>query len=70
MTNKNVHPQSGAIDEALLAAYRREDKGAVMDYLLAGVRGSLLVAIVPQLVIKGVQKGVAPRQSQMAHAPC
>jgi hypothetical protein len=29
----NIHPPSGAIDEALWAAYRRDDKAAVMDYL-------------------------------------
>jgi hypothetical protein len=33
MTNKNIHPPSGAIDEALWAAYRRDDKDAVMGYL-------------------------------------
>jgi len=33
MTNTNIHPPSGAIDEALWAAYHRDDKAAVMDYL-------------------------------------
>ena len=33
MTNKKIHPLSGAIDEALWSAYRRDDKTAVMDYL-------------------------------------
>ena len=33
MTNKNSYPPSNAIDEALWAAYRRDDKAAVMDYL-------------------------------------
>jgi hypothetical protein len=44
MTNKNIHPSSGAIDEALWAAYRRDDKAAVMEYLfrrsLVGTRCS------------------------------
>jgi hypothetical protein len=33
MTSKNIHPPSGPIDEALWAAYRRDDKAAVMEYL-------------------------------------
>jgi hypothetical protein len=44
MTNTNIHPLSGAIGEALWAAYRREDKAAVMEYLfprsLVGTRSS------------------------------
>jgi len=33
MTNKSIQPPSSAIDEALWAAYHRDDKAAVMDYL-------------------------------------
>jgi hypothetical protein len=33
MTNKNMPSLSSAVDEALWAAYRRQDKAAVMDYL-------------------------------------
>ena len=53
MTNMNIHPPSGAIDEALWAAYRRDDKAAVMDYLfrrsLVGIDCS---PSFPELVIK------------------
>jgi hypothetical protein len=57
MTNKSIHPSSSAIDEALWAAYRRDDKAAVMDYLfrrnLVGVGYSRPF---PQLMIKGSSK--------------
>jgi hypothetical protein len=57
MTTKNMNPTSSAIDEALWAAYRRDDKAAVMDYLfrrnLGGVGCSPYFA---QLVIKGSSK--------------
>lgn len=33
MIDKNTYPPRTAIDEALWAAYRRDDKAAVMDYL-------------------------------------
>jgi len=33
MINKSVRPPVSAIDEALWAAYHRDDKAAVMDYL-------------------------------------
>jgi len=33
MTNKNMYAPMNAIDEALWAAYRRDDKATVMDYL-------------------------------------
>lgn len=33
MTKKNMHPPNSAVDEALWAAYRRQDKAAVMDHL-------------------------------------
>ena len=53
MTNMNIHPPGGAIDEALWAAYRRDDKAAVMDYLfrrsLVGIDCS---PSFPELVIK------------------
>jgi hypothetical protein len=65
MTNKDMHPPSSGVDEALWAAYRRDDKAAVMDYLF----GRSLVGIdrsrsFPQLVIKGSsKKGRAPRRA-------
>ena len=34
-----MHPPGRAIDEALWAAYRRDDKAAVMDYLFRGLAG-------------------------------
>jgi len=44
MTNTNMHLPSSPIEEALWAAYRRDDKAAVMDYLfrrsLVGIRCS------------------------------
>ena len=57
MTRNSMHPLSNAIDEAIWAAYRRDDKVAVMDYLL---RRSL-VGIVhsrsfPKLVIQSTSK--------------
>ena len=33
MISKNTHSPGSAIEEALWAAYRRDDKAAVMDYL-------------------------------------
>jgi hypothetical protein len=57
MINKNVRPPVSAIDEALWAAYRRDDKAAVMDYLfrrsLVGIARSRSF---PQLVIKSSSK--------------
>ena len=57
MINNSIHPVSGAIDEAIWAAYRRDDKVAVMDYLfrrsLVGIGRSRLF---PQLVIKRSSK--------------
>jgi len=57
MTNKSIHPLSSAIDEAIWAAYRRDDKVAVMDYLfhrsLVGIGRSRSF---PQLVIKSGSK--------------
>jgi hypothetical protein len=65
MTNKNMHPLGSAIDEALWAAYRRDDKAAVMDNLfrrsLVGIGGSRSF---PQLVIKdSSKKGRAARRA-------
>ena len=66
MTNKNVHPLSGAIGEALWAAYRRDDKAAVMDYLfrrsLVGIGCSRSFS---RLVIKGSSK--KDRAARRAH---
>jgi len=57
MTNKSIQPPSSAIDEALWAAYRRDDKAAVMDYLF---RRSLVrigrSRSFPQLVMNGSPK--------------
>jgi hypothetical protein len=57
MTNKSIQPPSSAIDEALWAAYRRDDKAAVMDYLfrrsLVGIGRSRSF---PQLVMNGSSK--------------
>jgi hypothetical protein len=56
MTNKS-QPPSSAIDEALWAAFRRDDKAAVMDYLfrrsLVGIGRSRSF---PQLVMNGSSK--------------
>jgi len=53
MTNNIMNPLSSTIDEAIWAAYRRDDKVAVMDYLfrrsLVGIGPSRSF---PQLVIK------------------
>ena len=53
MTAKTLHLQNAEIDEALWAAYHRDDKAAVMDYLfrrsLVGIDRSTSF---PQLVIK------------------
>jgi len=66
MTNKNIHPLSGKIDEALWAAYRRDDKAAVMDYLfrlsLVGIGCSRSFS---QLVIKGSSE--KDRAARRAH---
>jgi len=70
MTNKNINPLSGAIDEALWAAYRRDDRAAVMDYLfrrsLIGIGRSRSFS---QLVIKGSSE--KDRAARRAHlVPC
>jgi hypothetical protein len=66
MTNKNTHPPSSGIDEALWAAYRRDDKAAVMDYLfrrsLVGIGRSRSF---PELVIKDSSKKA--RAARRAH---
>ena len=66
MTNKNTHPLSGAIGEALWAAYRRDDKAAVMDYLfrrsLVGIGCSRSFS---RLVIKGSSE--KDRAARRAH---
>ena len=66
MTNMNIHPPTGAMDEALWAAYRRDDKAAVMDYLfrrsLVGIGCS---PSFPGLVIKkSSQKSCAASGTQ------
>jgi hypothetical protein len=65
MTNKNMDPPSSAIDEALWAAYRRDDKAAVMDYLFR--RSVVEIArsrSFPQLMIKNSsKKGRAARRA-------
>jgi hypothetical protein len=57
MTAKSLHPSSNTIDEALWAAYRHDDKAAVMDYLfrrnLVGIDYSRSF---DQLMIKGSSK--------------
>jgi len=57
MTNNSIHPLGSAIDEAIWAAYRRDDKVAVMDYLfrrtLVGIGRSRSF---PQLVVKTSSK--------------
>jgi hypothetical protein len=61
MTSKTLHFPHGEIDEALWAAYRREDKAAVMDYLFRRtlVRISRSTSF-PQLVINpGPKRGFA-----------
>jgi hypothetical protein len=65
MTNKNMHPPSSAIDEALWAAYRRDDKAAVMDYLFRrSVVGIARSRSFPQLMIKNSsKKGRAARRA-------
>ncbi len=66
MTNKNILPLGGPIDEALWAAYRRDDKAAVMDYLfrrsLVGIGCSRSFS---QLVIKGSSE--KDRAARRAH---
>ena len=70
MTNKNIHPLSGAIDEALWTAYRRDDKAAVMDYLfrrsLVGIGCSRSFS---PLVIKGSSEKIALRDAHTSN-PC
>jgi hypothetical protein len=71
MTNKNVHPPRSAIDDALWAAYRRDDKAAVMDYLfrrsLIGIGRSRSFR---QLMIKGsTKKGGAARRAHGGPTP-
>jgi hypothetical protein len=62
-----MHPPGRAIDEALWAAYRRDDKAAVMNYLfrrsLAGIGWSRSFS---HLVLKGVSKKVALRNTRTA----
>jgi hypothetical protein len=57
MNNKIMHLPNSEIDEALWAAYQRDDKAAVMDYLF---RRSLVgigrPRSFPQLVIKSSSK--------------
>jgi hypothetical protein len=57
MTSKNMNLPNSEIDEALWAAYRRDDKVAVMDYLfrrsLVGIGRSTSF---PQLLINTVPK--------------
>ena len=65
MTDLDMHPPSSGTDEALWAAYRRDDKAAVTDYLL---RRSLVgigrSRSYPQLVIKGsLKEGRATRRA-------
>ena len=65
MTDLDMHPPSSGTGEALWAAYRRDDKAAVTDYLL---RRSLVgigrSRSYPQLVIKGRSKeGRAARRA-------
>jgi hypothetical protein len=66
MTNKDMHPPSSGTDEALWAAYRRDDKAAVTDYLL---RRSLVgigqSRSFPQLVIPSSSK--KGRSARRAH---
>ena len=66
MTNKNMNLPNGETDEALWAAYRRDDKAAVMDYLfrrsLVGIGRSRSFH---QLVIKGSLK--KDRVARRAH---
>jgi hypothetical protein len=57
MTYRSIHPPNSAIDEALWAAYRRDDKAAVTDYLF---RNWLVAAISPAGDQRQVGK-VAPR---------
>jgi len=62
-----MHPPGSAIDEALWAAYRRDDKAAVMDYLfrrsLAGIGWSRSFS---HLLIKAGSKKVALRNNHTA----
>jgi hypothetical protein len=57
MNNMNMHLPNSEIDEALWAAYRHDDKAAVMDYLfhrtLVGISRSTSF---PQRVIKASPK--------------
>jgi hypothetical protein len=57
MTNKSIRLPTSAIDEALWAAYHRDDKAAVMGYLfrrsLVGIGRSRSF---PQLVMNGSPK--------------
>jgi len=69
MTNKS-QPPSSAIDEALWAAFRRDDKAAVMDYLfrrsLVGIDCSRSFS---PLLMKGRSKEVALQEVDTA-TPC
>jgi hypothetical protein len=70
MTKTDMHLPSSGSDEALWAAYRRDDKAAVMDYLfrrsLVGIARSRSF---PELVIKSSLKKVALRSGHLAN-PC
>jgi len=66
MTNNNTHPLSSTIDEAIWAAYRRDDKVAVMDYLFRRSLGGIgRSRSFPQLVINGSSK--RDRVARRAH---
>jgi hypothetical protein len=58
MNTKNMHPPSSAMDEALWAAYHRDDKAAVMDHLFRSLVGTARWRSFPELVISS-KKGRA-----------
>ena len=61
-----MHPPGSATDEALWAAYRRDDKAAVMDYLFRGLAGIGWSRSFSHLLTKGGSKKVALRKSHTA----
>ena len=61
-----MHPPGRAIDEALWAAYRRDDKAAVMDYLFRSLAGINWSRSFSGLLTKGGSKKVALRKPHTA----
>ena len=64
MINKGIDPPGSAIDEALWAAYRRDDKTAVMDYLFGRVwSGKVLRDLSPASGQRPLKKSFVSRRA-------